>query len=96
MPLQEQGPDDPGEGREERRSHKKSRPEGRPFLVILPVDMEHVTGAQHDHHCFVILAFARWRIVGQYGYVVAVDAPILIPYIQIANRSADLHYVKIY
>ena len=33
MPLQEQGPDDP-------------RPEGRPLLVIVPVEMEHVTGAQ--------------------------------------------------
>ena len=32
-----------------------------------------------DHHCFVILAVTRWRIVGQYGYVVAMDAPILIP-----------------
>jgi hypothetical protein len=36
--------------------------------MIVPVDMEHVTGAQHNHHCFVILAAARWRIVGQYGY----------------------------
>jgi hypothetical protein len=32
--------------------------------MIAPVDMEHVTGAQHDHHCFVILAVKRWRIVG--------------------------------
>ena len=36
--------------------------------MIVPVDMEHVTGAQHNHHCFVILAATRWRIVGQYGY----------------------------
>jgi hypothetical protein len=43
------------------------------------VDVEYVTGAQHDCLCFVILAFSRWRIVGQYGYVLAMDAPTLIP-----------------
>jgi hypothetical protein len=32
--------------------------------MIVPVDMEHVTGSQHDHHCFVMLAVKPWRIVG--------------------------------
>jgi hypothetical protein len=28
------------------KKKEKSRPEGRPLLVIVPVEMEHVTGAQ--------------------------------------------------
>jgi hypothetical protein len=43
-----------------------------------------------DHHCFVTLTFVRWRIVDQYGYVLAVDAATSFLWmIQAANRSSD-------